>query len=291
MKNIKGIIYALISSATFGLIPFFSIPVINEGHIAVPSLLFYRFLFALLAIGLIGFILRKNFVIPIKTFFTIIILGVFYAATSMGLTMSYQYIPSGIATTIHFLYPILVTLIMVLFFREKASGTLFVAALISLFGISMMNSSEGQTHITGILLVILTIVTYATYIVGVNKTGVEKIDPIILTFYVFLASTIMFGMYALFSTEGLQYIKSTPTLLNITLLALLPTLISDFTLVLAIKKVGGTVTAILGSMEPLVAVAVGVLYFNESLTASSVIGFILIIASVSMVILRQAKKR
>ena len=120
MKNIKGIAYALISSSTFGLIPLFSIPVLASGAMGVPSLLFYRFAFATAAIAVAGLALKRNFKIKPAVLVKVSVLGIFYASTSMGLTMSYQYISSGAATTIHFLYPILVTAIMIAFFRRKS---------------------------------------------------------------------------------------------------------------------------------------------------------------------------
>lgn len=289
MKNIKGVVYALVSSSTFGLIPLFSIPIILSGAMAVPSLLFYRFAFATLAMALAGIVLRKSFRIKPLMLLKISVLGIFYASTSMGLTLSYEYISSGVATTIHFLYPVLVTVLMVAFFGEKKSRTLIMAAALSILGVALLSWGEGEIKIKGLLLVLLTVVTYATYIVGVNQSGVEDTDPVILTFYVFVASTVMFALYSAF-TSGIEPIRDSSTLFGLLMLALLPTVISDFTLILAVKYVGSTVTAILGSMEPLVAVLVGVFYFSEKFGWESVLGLALVITAVTMVVKRQAKK-
>lgn len=289
MKNIKGVVYALVSSSTFGLIPLFSIPIILSGAMAVPSLLFYRFAFATLAMALAGIVLRKSFRIKPLMLLKISVLGIFYASTSMGLTLSYEYIPSGVATTIHFLYPVLVTVLMVAFFGEKKSRTLIMAAALSILGVALLSWGEGEIKIKGLLLVLLTVVTYATYIVGVNQSGVEETDPVILTFYVFVASSVMFALYSAF-TSGIEPIRDSSTLFGLLMLALLPTVISDFTLILAVKYVGSTVTAILGSMEPLVAVLVGVFYFSEKFGWESVLGLALVITAVTMVVKRQAKK-
>ena len=236
MKNIKGIAYALISSSTFGLIPLFSIPVLASGAMGVPSLLFYRFAFATAAIAVAGLALKRNFKIKPAVLVKISVLGIFYASTSMGLTMSYQYISSGAATTIHFLYPILVTAIMIAFFGEKASRTLIAASVLSIIGVALLSQGEGGgVEPKGLLLVLMTVVTYATYIVGVNKSGVESTDPVILTFYVFVASTALFAAYAWGTGGTIEPIKDCTTMWHIVLLALLPTVISDFTLILAIK--------------------------------------------------------
>lgn len=292
MKNIKGIAYALISSSTFGLIPLFSIPVLASGTMGVPSLLFYRFAFATAAIAVAGLALKRNFKIKPAVLVKISVLGIFYASTSMGLTMSYQYISSGAATTIHFLYPILVTAIMIAFFGEKASRTLIAASVLSIIGVALLSQGEGGGGVEpkGLLLVLMTVVTYATYIVGVNKSGVESTDPVILTFYVFVASTALFAAYAWGTGGTIEPIKDCTTMWHIVLLALLPTVISDFTLILAIKYVGSTVTAILGSMEPLTAVLVGVFYFSESFSIKTAAGLALVLFAVTMVVRRSSRK-
>ncbi len=291
MKNIKGIAYALISSSTFGLIPLFSIPVLASGAMGVPSLLFYRFAFATAAIAVAGLALKRNFKIKPAVLVKISVLGIFYASTSMGLTMSYQYISSGAATTIHFLYPILVTAIMIAFFGEKASRTLIAASVLSIIGVALLSQGEGGgVEPKGLLLVLMTVVTYATYIVGVNKSGVESTDPVILTFYVFVASTALFAAYAWGTGGTIEPIKDCTTMCHIVLLALLPTVISDFTLILAIKYVGSTVTAILGSMEPLTAVLVGVFYFSESFSIKTAAGLTLVLFAVTMVVRRSSRK-
>ena len=291
MKNIKGIAYALISSSTFGLIPLFSIPVLASGAMGVPSLLFYRFAFATAAIAVAGLALKRNFKIKPAVLVKVSVLGIFYASTSMGLTMSYQYISSGAATTIHFLYTILVTAIMIAFFGEKASRTLIVASVLSIIGVALLSQGEGEgVEPKGLLLVLMTVVTYATYIVGVNKSGVESTDPVILTFYVFVASTALFAAYAWGTGGTIEPIKDCTTMWHIVLLALLPTVISDFTLILAIKYVGSTVTAILGSMEPLTAVLVGVFYFSESFSIKTAAGLALVLFAVTMVVRRSSRK-
>lgn len=291
MKNIKGIAYALISSSTFGLIPLFSIPVLASGAMGVPSLLFYRFAFATAAIAVAGLALKRNFKIKPAVLVKVSVLGIFYASTSMGLTMSYQYISSGAATTIHFLYPILVTAIMIAFFGEKASRTLIAASVLSIIGVALLSHGEGGgVEPKGLLLVLMTVVTYATYIVGVNKSGVESTDPVILTFYVFVASTALFAAYAWGTGGTIEPIKDCTTMWHIVLLALLPTVISDFTLILAIKYVGSTVTAILGSMEPLTAVLVGVFYFSESFSIKTAAGLALVLFAVTMVVRRSSRK-
>lgn len=289
-RKTEGIIYALVSSSTFGLIPLFAVPILMMGTISGPSILFYRFGFAAVFIGLVGLIQGKNFRIDFKQGTKLTVLGWFYAATAMWLLESYSMIPSGIATTIHFLYPVLVTLIMVTFFKEPKSVWIFGAAIVSIAGVALLNWTGGEVNYEGIATVLITVVTYAIYIVGVNKSGVDKMDPIPLTFYVLLSGALMFAAFAEMTT-GIEPIKDWNTGLNLALLALVPTVVSDLTLVMAVKRVGSTVTSVLGSMEPLVAVLVGIIYFSEPFGFKSALGLVLIIGAVIVVILKSGNKK
>lgn len=290
MKNIKGIIFALVSSGTFGLIPLLSIPVMETG-MGAPSILFYRFLFSTLMMGGICLLKKESFKISTQHLTTIFALSLLYAATALLLIFSYNYIPSGVATTIHFMYPILVSILMVIFFKERKSIILIFAAILSLFGVILLCWTGGEdVKLTGILIASLTIVTYATYIVGINQTKAGRINAEILTFYILLFGALIFLIFGA-TTTGLESIPNTESFVRIFLLALLCTVVSDLTLVYAIKLVGSTITSILGSMEPLVAVIVGIFYFSENFTFSSFCGIILIVLSVVLVISKSAKKQ
>ena len=120
LERVKGIAYALVSSSTFGLIPMFAIPPMREGML-VNSVVFYRFLFSSLAVGAVLLLRGSSLRVNRRELRFLIVLGLLYAATSLVLTSSYVYIPSGTATTIHFLYPVVVSVVMSLVFKERAS--------------------------------------------------------------------------------------------------------------------------------------------------------------------------
>ena len=285
MEHFKGILFALISSMTFGLVPLFSINLLNEGMHAY-SILPYRFGIGALMLGCIALLRKQSFRITRQEAANLFVLGFFYALTSLGLILSYKYIPSGVATTIHFLYPVVVTGIMVLLFREKKSPVLMLCTLLSLLGVGLLSWNGGESlSREGILLVLMTVVTYALYIVGVNKSGVCRIDSLPLTFFVLLNATGILFVYASL-THGIQPLPTGRAVLNAVLLALIPTVISNLTLVLAVRNVGSTITAILGSMEPLTAVVVGICYFHEAFDSRYAAGLTLIIAAVTLVVLQ-----
>ena len=283
MNNLRGVLYAVVSSATFGLIPLFSIPLL-QGGMSSPAILFYRFGLAAAMMGLIALATRRPLRITWPQTGTLLLLGAMYSVTALGLLRSYAYIPSSVATTINFLYPLGVAIVMTLFFREKNSVWLLVAILISLVGVALLSwgdigGPQSDRAIVGVGFAGATVLTYTIYIVG----------PMIQAFYVLLFSACFFLVYAL-STTGAPLPGKWHLWQNLLLLALVPTVVSNLTLVLAIKEIGSTMTSILGSMEPLTAVLVGVLHFGEKFGLDSASGLILIITAVIIVIL-QAKKK
>lgn len=184
MKSIKGLLYAVVSSSTFGLVPLFAIPALKAG-VPVNSVVFYRFAFSALLVGFVLLIKRESLRIEKRQFPVIAGFAFLYAATSFLLTQSYLYIPSGLATTLHFLYPVLVTILMVAFFKERLSIPVVVATLLALGGIYLLSGSNGgEFNPTGMTLALTTVLTYASYIVGLNRSSVSRIDSLKLTFYI-----------------------------------------------------------------------------------------------------------
>lgn len=286
MHNIKGVIYAIISSATFGLVPLFSIPLLHAG-MASPAILFYRMSLSAAIMGLLCLVMRHNFRVSGRDVATLAALSVMYSCTALGLLLSYEYIPSGISTTVNFLYPLVVTIVMSLFFHEKSSVWVAVSVLISLVGVALLswgdvghNSPERGVAYAG-----ATVFTYAVYIIGVMKSRVSQLHPMVTAFYVLTFAAMTFMIYAL-STTGVGAIHTWDTWRNMLLLALLPTVLSNLTLVLAIQAIGSTMTSILGSMEPLTAVLIGVVHFGERFNLDSAAGLILVVTAVIIVILQ-----
>lgn len=290
MSRLKGLMFGVISSSTFGLIPLFALPAI-QGGIGVDSVMFYRFGISALVLGIWLLIRQHDLRINFRELLTLSGLGMFYAMTALLLTTSYLYIPSGIATTIHFLYPVVVTAVMILFFKDKISLPLILATFMAISGVYLLsnNGTAGNISLKGLLLVLTTVVTYALYIVGVNKSCVHKMDGLKLTFYVLFVGAVVFGLNLLVKGVPLDLIPDFRIGIYLVLLALIPTLISDFTLILSVQHVGSTTTAVLGCMEPMTAVAMGVLFLQEQLGIWQFLGMLVILMAVSMVILANGK--
>ena len=291
MNQLRGVLYGIVSSSTFGLIPLFAIPAILAG-VGIDSVMFYRFGISSLVVGIYMLIRQHDMRVTLREFATLFGLGLFYASTALFLTQSYMYIPSGIATTIHFLYPVVVTVVMILFFKERVSMPVVFATILAVCGVWLLSSGEGEGAVgwKGLLYVLLTVVTYALYIVGVNKSCVHRMDGLKMTFYVLFACTIIFGLNLLVKGQGLDIPGSANVWIHLILLALIPTLISDLTLILAVQHIGSTTTAVLGCMEPLTAVGMGVLFLGEQFGFMQLLGMIVVLAAVIIIILTGSRE-
>lgn len=290
MTKLRGLMYGIISSSTFGLIPLLALPTLRAG-VGLDSVMFYRFGISTLVLGLWLLLRRHDLKVTMREFATLFVLGIFYASTALFLTTSYLYIPSGIATTVHFLYPVVVTAVMILFFKDRVSLPVIFATFLAIAGVYMLSRGEGEGAVSlkGMLLVLTTVVTYALYIVGVNKSCVHKMEGLKLTFYVLLSCTVVFVLNLMMKGKGPDGIPDFGTGVYLVMLALIPTLVSDFTLVLSVQHVGSTITAVLGCMEPLTAVSMGVLFLNENFGVWQVCGMLIVLVAVSIIIMSDSR--
>lgn len=285
MNSFKGFVYGIITSVTFGLIPLFTLPLMREG-LSLDSILFYRFLFATIALAIMMRLHKESFSIQSRDLPMFILLAVFYTASALFLFWGYEFMGAGMATTLHFTYPVFVTLLMLVIFGEKASWVTWLAIALAIFGVAKLSLKEDGLAFDplGMVIVLLSAVGYASYITTVNKSRLKTMNSRKLAFYVFVFTTLILAGKALLN-QGIQPIPNAMSALNLVLLAVVPTVISNITLVLAVHHIGGTLTSILGAMEPVTAVCVGAFVFGESFTSGEAIGIALIVVAVTMIIL------
>lgn len=293
MNKTKGILYAAVSSSTFGLAPFFSILLLNIGFSSF-EVLSYRWGVASATLTLYGILTGCNFRLSKKDFIAIFPLSLFRAITSLSLVIAYQSISSGVASIIHFMYPLAVALTMVLFFHEKRSTWTIAAILMSIIGAILLSSgeighSDGNATL-GFIAACVSVFSYGGYIIGIRKSRAAQIESTVLTCYIMGLGALYFIIAGCFTDSGIRMVTDWDTWLYIAGLALPATAISNITLVKAIKHIGPTLTSIFGAMEPLTAVVIGVAVFKEAFTTESIAGIILIVAAVSMVVYKENRQ-
>ena len=293
MERAKGILYAALSSSTFGLAPLFTLLLLGLGYSSF-EVLSYRWGVASLFLGALALLAGRSFRLSWPELRTPFFLSLFRAATSLSLVIAYQHIASGVASTIHFMYPLAVALAMMCFFREKGSVWVFAAIGMSIVGAVLLSLgnvdfTRGNTTL-GMVSAAVSVVSYGGYIVGVRKSRAVGIDSTVLTCYVMGLGALYFIAGGLV-TGGIRIETDGTAWLCILGVALPATAVSNMTLVQAIKRIGPTLTSVFGALEPLTAVVIGVAVFGEPFTVQGAAGILLIVAAVTIVILHSGRRK
>ena len=280
----KGYILGAVAAATYGMNPLFALPLYKAG-MNPDSVLFFRYLFAIPVLGMMIVARGRSFKLKRKEVLPLIIMGLLVALSSLALFQSYNYMDVGIASTLLFVYPILVALIMWIAFKEKLTLPTVLCILLALGGIGLLyKSGDGSTlNLTVIILVMISALSYAIYIVGVNQSTLKNLATLSLTFYVLLFGLVLFLVRVDFG-QSLRVAETWYLWGNLIALAIFPTAISFLCTTQAIQYIGSTPTAILGALEPLTAVFFGVVVFGESLTLRLSCGMLMIILAVTLII-------
>ncbi len=281
-----GYILALISSAAFGLIPLFSLPLLHAG-MSAESVLFYRFFFGALLMGCVVLARRYPLAGPLSELGRLAAMSALYMLAALLMILGFAYLPSGVAATLQFLYPVMVMLIMVIFFREKLRLTTVCAILLALCGVFLLGGGMGDNKAVqplGVVLLLLSALSNALYIVGLHVAKPRKMTGLVVTFWVLAFGALICLANAL-ATRTFSLPDTLEELGVAFLLAAVTAALSNLTLVLAVQRIGSTMTSVLGVMEPPTAVCVGILIFNEPSSAGLWIGMSLICLAVLVVML------
>ena len=315
VKNYSGYVFAALAAASYGTNPVFAKPLYADG-MNPDSVLLFRYAFGIALLGLLMIWngwrrhnLKTAFRVNRHSLPQLVILGILMALSSLTLFLSYNYMPVGIASTLLFTYPILVAVIMTLIYHERMSWLVVVCLLLACTGIGLLcetgdpstpsnlslpsdatngsNPSEGVSpFMIGALLVFLSSLSYAIYLVGLNKTRVRTIASMPATFYVLCFGLLLFvwrvGMNSPFTLPEQELMW-----LNLVALGLLPTVVSLIFTAMAIQRIGSTQTALFGALEPVTAVVLGIIFLGESLNLRELVGMALIFVSVTLVVNRR----
>ena len=294
--TINGIFYAAISSMSFGFSPLFSLALIAAG-LSDFDILSYRWLIAGLVLMIYAFCKKKS--LRLNSFdeaWKIILLSVLRALTSITLLIGYVNISSGIASTINFMYPVIVTLCMVIFFGEKRSLVDYLAIAASIFGVYLLASGdsimvEGGNTRLGLACSLISAFSFAAYYIVMKQVKADKIEVVKFSTWIMMLSAVYFIIGAFVCNGKLTVVTDAGSWLNILGLGLWSTMVSNITGVKGNRRIGPTMTSILGALQPLTAVILGVLFLNEHLYMRSLIGCTIILVAVTIIVLHQKNRK
>lgn len=291
-KTFIGYTAGIVTGVTYGLNPLFAVPLMHGGA-TVEGILLMRYLVAVAFLGIFLLIKGESFRVTGRQLVILLLLGVLFACSSLFLFEAYNYIASGLATTLVFLYPVLVALIM-LFLGVKPSWQVWVAIGVTFTGVTVMTrgGGGGNAAFTGILFSVTSALVYALFIVIINRSvSIRRLSNSLLTFYALATGAVMFLAKGLMSGAPLLAGLDTPvSWLNIAGLALFPTVISTATLALATRDIGAAKASVLGVFEPITAIAVGTLALGETLSANIIVGIVISVAAVTFMIATSKEK-
>ena len=243
----KGFVCGAVAAATYGMNPLFTLPLYKEG-MSVDSVLFYCYGFAVLILGILMKVQGQSFALKKNEVLPLIVGGLLFSASSLLLFLSYKHMDA-------------------------------------LSGIGLLYKGEGgeTLSLVGMLLVILSSLSYAVYIVGVNHSTLKLMSTAKLTFYALLFGLSIYIVRLNFCSD-LQAVPSLPAWGNILAMAFLPTVISLVCTAVSIHTIGSTSTAILGALEPVTALFFGVMIFGERLTPRLMLGILMILVAVTFIV-------
>lgn len=289
-KKIFGTICGILAAVFYGTNPLGALKLYEQG-MNTNSVLFSRFSLAWIIISIILIIRKESLKVTKKEFGTLTALGLLFTASSMTLYFSFKYIAAGVASTLLFTYPIMTAVIMGLFFKEKAGFKTVLAIILSLVGVLLLYWSDagGALNTLGVILVLVSALTYAIYIIVVNRCPLEM-SSFKINFYVVLYCAIGMAVFAWLTGQPLRLPHNAVSWFYSVWLAVVPATLSLVLMVYASKYVGATPTAILGALEPLTAVIIGIFVFNEPFGIRLAIGIVLILSAV-MITAYQPKRK
>lgn len=285
-SKLKGTLCGIGAAVSYGLNPLGALPLYADG-VNTNTVLFFRYSIAVILLAAFMLFKRQSFAVTKKEISVLSVLGVLFVTSSLTLFLSFHYMAAGIASTLLFVYPVMVAVMMTVFFKEKVTMVTVLSIVLALSGIGLLYKGDNGDvlNMTGVLLVMLSSLTYAVYIIIVNKSPL-RMSSIKLTFYVLLIGVIFIIVYSFAggSDNYIHILNNPKEWMFASILALFPTVISLLLMVIAVHEIGSTPTAILGALEPMTAVAIGVVLFNEEMTIRMATGMIMILIAVMFII-------
>lgn len=281
----KGYIFAVVAAVCYGLNPLFALPLYDQG-LQPLSVLFYRFaiatvvLFAMIAFG------NESFKVSLKELVLSMFMGLMFAGSSITLFKSFTVMDAGIASTLLFTYPLIVVLLSRIFFKEKVGRITIVSVIVAFVGVLFLYRGENGVAISslGLFLIFTSALSYAIYLIGVNRSVLSKMSSVKLTFYASLTELILLFLLLRCGLD-LQILPSLDSLLNVSGLGVFTTVVSLVLVTKSIHIIGSTPASIIGALEPITALMVSVFVFGSILTVMNIFGVVLILFSVILVIL------
>lgn len=283
-RSLAGYAFAALAAGFYGTNPLFAVPL--YAHMDAVSVLLFRYLLGIPLLAAI-IVCRSRRLLPCRQeVVPLAVAGVVMGLSSLALYEAYRFMNAGLASTLLFMYPVLTSLLMTLFFHEKFRLVTGVCLGLTAAGLCLlMQPGEGaKLNVTGFTLIFLSSLTYAVYLVMVKVSRVlALVPPLRALLWQLLFGGLVF-VAALPLSGGFHAPQTLPDWANLASLAVFPTVLSLLFTLKAIAAIGPTATAIFGALEPVTAVSLALLFLGESITGREILGGCLIVAATLLVV-------
>ena len=283
-----GITCAILAACIYGFTPILAKIAYIDGSNTI-TLTFFRNLFSF---PVLFFMLRIKGIgvrVARKEFWILLLMSVLGAfATGLMLYGAYNYISVGLTTCMHNIYPVLVAVGSVVIFKDRVSRTKVLALALALGGLWIILDGDLSLNLFGVAMALGSGLVYAAYLLIMDKCGMNKLNPFLISFYCSTTASVLLFLFGT-ATSQLVYRMTPRAWLFTFLMAMLVSVLANSLVPMAVKRVGPTVTSILGMLEPIVSVIMGILFLSEVLTLKSLMGCGLVIAAVITLTLEKEK--
>lgn len=290
-QNVKGTICGILAAVCYGTIPLGALSLKQEG-VNTPTVLAHRFSLAAVWLVIYMLIRKESLRVSLREFGVLTALGVMFSLSSLSLFYSFNYMDAGVASTMLFVYPVMVALIMMIFFKEKPSVKTLISIVLALVGIVLLYRGDGHVTLSGfgVLLVMISSLTYAIYIVIQDRKKLG-LSPVKTNLYVTLFCLLGIVIQSFTSPDAhLAVLPSGRAWFYALFLSIVPTVLALTFLTIACRSIGSTPTAIIGALEPLTAVLIGIFIFGEAFTWRLAVGIALILSAVVLIVLARENR-
>ncbi|WP_277553679.1 DMT family transporter [Halobaculum limi] len=288
-RDTTGSLLVLSAAAAFGTLGVLGEVAFRAG-LSVPSVLTLRFVVGtavvwtgLLAARTLRPATLPSLRLPAREALVAIALGaVGYAGLSVGFFVGVQRMSAGLAAVIFYTYPLFVVALASAFLDETVGVRTVAAAAVSLAGVALISlTGAAAFDLVGAVATLGAAALYGVYIV-VSRATLQTVDVRVLTAYVTPAAAI--------SLAGIAAVTETVTIPttavgwgSVVALGVVATAFAIFAFFAGLTRVGAGRAGVLSTLEPTVAVVLGVVFLGEPVTATMLVGGVLVVVGVTLV--------
>lgn len=209
--------------------------------------------------------------------------------TMVLLNLSYLYLPAGMATTIHYLYPLLVNLCGFFFFRAALRPSTLVVLAAVVGGVALLAGSGGAVNGVGILLAGASSFSWAFHLMFLDHTSLRDQPPLHLTFWQAVCSGTLGVVLLPIKGDNLLQGISPLTLGLLLLSALCSLVVANLLLNMGVCRAGSALASIFNVFEPVGSIVFGMLFLGEVPASRQRVGMAVILGGILFLLWRNSQ--